>query len=341
MVKFKKRLKFFITLIFISMIHVYVFGQSRPLKPLSFGTSSIGSAFYIISVGMSEIILKKTGIDISVESVGGSDANVRALKQRKIDLAMLNSFSVANAYLGKGPFSKERMTDLRVIAQGQQAIRNIVARAASGIKTPSDLKGKRFIGKRPALADLELITDILLKVYDIPKESVKILQTIETKEVLEALKIGSADGAIIPAGLRSSSLLELCQSIDINFLSIPDDKMKQIIEELGPAFSIALIQKGTYRGQNEDVMAPSLIAVLAVRSDFPEDIAYSITKTILESQKELATVHSEAKDWKIENTLRQPPAPFHPGSIKYFKEKGFWDQSLERYQERLLKIGRS
>ncbi len=341
MFKLRKILKFFITLIFISMIHILAFGQTKPVKSLSFGTSSIGSAFYIISVGMSEIISKKTGISISVESVGGSDANARALMQKKIDLAMLNSFSVANAYLGKGPFSKEGKTDLRVIAQGQQAIRNIVARAASGIKTPSDLKGKRFVGKRPALADLEMITDALFKVYGIPKDSVKIIQTIETKEVLEALKIGSADAAIIPAGLRSSSLLELCQSIDINFLSIPEEKMKQIIEELGPAFSVALIPKGTYKGQNEDVMAPSLIAVLAVRSDVPEDIAYNITKTILESQKELAAVHSEAKDWKIENTLRLPPAPFHPGSIRYFKEKGFWDQSLERYQDRLLKMGKS
>lgn len=340
---FKLRIisKFFLPLIFISMIPIYTFGQTRPLESLSFGTSSIGSAFYIISVGMGEIISKKTGINVSVESVGGSDANARALVQRKIDLAMLNSFSIANAYLGKGPFSKEGKADLRVIAQGQQAIRNIVARSASGIKTPLDLKGKRFIGKRPALADLEMITDTLLKVFGIPKDSVKILQTIETKEVIEALKIGSADGAIIPAGLRSSSLLELCQSVDINFINIPDDKMKQMLEELGPAFSMALIPKGTYKGQNEDVKAPSLIAVLAVRSDLPDDIAYKITKTIIESQKELASIHSEAKEWKIENILRPPPAPFHPGSIKYLKEKGLWDQNLERYQERILKMERS
>jgi TRAP transporter TAXI family solute receptor len=320
------------------LIPLSVWGQGKPSGPLAFGTSSIGSAFYIISVGMGEIISKKTGINISVESVGGSDANARALTQKKIDLAILNSISVATAYMGEGPFAKEGKADLRVIAQGQQALRNLVARAASGIKTPADLRGKKFIGKRPALADLEMITNALLKAYGVPKDSLKILQTAETKEALEALKIGTADGAIIPAGLRSSTLLELAQSVDVTFLSIPDDKMQRILEELGPAFHEGVIPKGTYKGQMEDVKVPALLAEIAVRADFPEDLAYLFTKTLLESEKELANVHSVGKEWTISNTLRTPPAPFHSGAIKYFKEKGLWNPTLEKYQEKLLRM---
>jgi TRAP-type uncharacterized transport system substrate-binding protein len=74
-----------------------------------------------------------------------------------------------------------------------------------------------------------------------------------------------------------------------------------------------------------------------VRGDFPEDAAYLITKTILESQKELAAVHSEGKEWTISNTLKMPPAPFHSGTTKYLKEKGLWSPDLEKIQEKLLR----
>ena len=309
-------------------------------RTLTFGTSSVGSAFYIISVGMGEIIQKKTGINISVESVGGSDANVRALNQKKIDLAVGNSSSVAAAYSGVNPFTKEGKIPLRVLAQGQQSLRNIVVRTASGIKTPAEMKGKKFIGKRPALAEMEMLTHALLKAYGVPKEAVQILQTPETKEAIEALKLGSADGALIPAGIGSSTLLELAQSTEVTFLSIPDDKMQLILEELGPAFHIAVIPKGTYKGQTEEVRAPALLADIIVRADFPEDQAYLITKTLLESPKELERVHSVGKEWTVSSTMKFPPAPYHSGSIKYFKEKGLWTPDIEKWQEMLLKTGK-
>jgi len=80
---------------------------------------------------------------------------------------------------------------------------------------------------------------------------------------------------------------------------------------------------------------------IAVRADFPEDMAYLITKTLLESQKELTMVHSEGKEWTVSNTLKPPPAPFHSGAIKYFKEKGLWTPDLEKFQEKLLRKGKN
>jgi TRAP-type uncharacterized transport system substrate-binding protein len=60
----------------------------------------------------------------------------------------------------------------------------------------------------------------------------------------------------------------------------------------------------------------------------------------MESEKELANVHSVGKEWTVSNTLRPPPAPFHSGAIKYFKERGLWSPALEKFQEKLSKIGR-
>ncbi len=307
--------------------------------PLAFGTSSVGSTYYIMSVGMANLIAKKTGVQITAESVGGSDANVRGLKEKKIDLAMLNSHAIASAYLGTEQYSKIGKIPLRILMQGQESFRYIIVRKASGINSPLDLKGKKIIGKKRASVDVEMVTNALLKVYGLSRESVKILETAETKEVIEALQTGAVDGAIVQAGLRASNLMELSSGTDIKMISVPDDKLQLMLQELGPAFHKGLIPAGVYKDQKEILQIPALLTCIATRADFPEDVAYTITQVLLENQGTLAAVHSVGKEWTLENTLKNPPAPFHSGSIKYFKGKGVWDPNLDHAQQQLLKMG--
>ena len=52
---------------------------------VSFGTSSVGSAFYTLSVVIANVITKHSGITATVEPVGGSDATVRGLAAKQED----------------------------------------------------------------------------------------------------------------------------------------------------------------------------------------------------------------------------------------------------------------
>ena len=320
------------------MIPFSLWGQEKS-SPLSFGTASVGSSNYVITVGMANIITKKGGINVTAEAVGGADANVRGLKDKRIDMAMLNSYAVTNAFLGIEQFSKIGKLPLRILVQGQERYNYIIVRKASGIKTPADLRGKKFIGKRRALGDIEAVTHAMLRAYNVPKDAVRILETAETNEAIEALKTGAVDGAQLPGGGRASNLMDLARDVDVTFLSIPDDKFQLMLKELGPAFLEGEVPAGIYKGQDYPIQVPLLLLGVSVRSDFPEDTAYKITKTLMESQKELEAVHNVGKEWTLKNTLKKPPAPFHPGAIKYFKEKGAWSAGLEQTQQQLLKMG--
>jgi TRAP transporter TAXI family solute receptor len=252
---------------------------------------------------------------------------------------MLNSYAITNAFLGIEQYSKTGRIPLRVLTQGQERFNYIIARKDSGIKAPADLQGKKFIGKRRALRDIEAVADALFKAYKVTKDSVKVLETSETNEALDALKTGAVDAIEVPGGVRASNLMNLAGDVDVLFLSIPDDKLDVMLDELGPAFQKGIVPAGTYKGQNEAIQLPMLLLGVTVRADFPEETAYKITKTLIESQKELQAVHSVGKEWTTENALKKPPAPFHPGAVKYFKEKGLWNDQLDQTQQKLLKMG--
>jgi TRAP transporter TAXI family solute receptor len=313
-------------------------GQGKT-APLSFGTASVGSSNYVITVGMASILTKNGGMNVTAEAVGGADANVRALKDKKIDMAMLNSDSVTNAFLGTEQFAKSGKFGLRILVQGQERYNYIIFRKASGIKTPADLRGKKFIGRRRALGDIEKVTIAMLNAYNVPKDSVKILETAETNEAIEALKTGAVDGAHLPGGQRASNIMDLAGDADLIFFSFPDDKLDLILKELSVPFLKGTVPPGIYKGQDYPIQTPLLLLGVTVRPDFPEETAYRVTKTLMENQKELAAVHNVGKEWTMENTLKKPPAPFHPGAIRYFKEKGVWNAGLEQAQQELLKMG--
>jgi len=55
-----------------------------------------------------------------------------------------------------------------------------------------------------------------------------------------------------------------------------------------------------------------------------EKTAYEIVKTIFDKREELIRVHKEAENFKFENqkTAAAGGIPWHPGALRYFKEKG-------------------
>jgi len=62
---------------------------------------------------------------------------------------------------------------------------------------------------------------------------------------------------------------------------------------------------------------------MAVNGSMSDDLAYKLTKVMLEKRSDLALVHKEANNIKPEwQTSSRAGIPWHPGALKYFKEKG-------------------
>lgn len=82
------------------------------------------------------------------------------------------------------------------------------------------------------------------------------------------------------------------------------------------------VPKGTYNGVEEDVPTIAVMAMLAVRSDLPDDVVYEMTKILFEHLDELKTVHQKATYISLDRALDGMSIPLHPGAIKYYEEKG-------------------
>jgi hypothetical protein len=55
-----------------------------------------------------------------------------------------------------------------------------------------------------------------------------------------------------------------------------------------------------------------------------EPLAYDITRVLFEQQPVLATIHPQARELSLDRALLGATVPFHPGAIRFYRERGVW-----------------
>ena len=296
------------------------------------GTSSAGSTYYVIANGLGELLHKHANINMTVEPIGGSYANIFTMLANKIDYAITNSGAAYDAYNGVAPFTERAA--IGMVAQGQTSLRFILVRKNSNIKTLEDLNGKIIIGKRPALPEMGELSKALIKAANLT--DLRIVSTKDTRETLRHIASGTVDGIIIPGGLRLPAVVQLFREETVEPLYLDSATVEKMRSELPAYMFTQTIPAGHFDGQDKDMVVFGLNTYLVASSDTSEEQVYQITRTLFENLEEFGVLHSEAKQWTIKNTLSDPKIPFHPGAVRYFREKNIWTPELEQQQAKFL-----
>jgi TRAP transporter TAXI family solute receptor len=326
----------FLIIISIGMSLAIFFSPSHPpdqtdgnnMSVARFGTSSVGSTFYVIANGFGSLIQKYAAINMTVEPIGGSYANIFSLNAGKLDYAITNSGAAFDGYNGVEPF--EDPADIGLIAQGQASYRFIIVRRDENIRQLEDLNGKILIGRRPALPELNSISSVLVAAAKL--DDVNVVSTKNTKESIKHIKSGTVDGTIIPGGARVPAVVQLFRDGVVDPLYIPDDVFAEMKKQVPPYMFSETFPAGHFQGQEKEFSVFGLNTYIVAGPHASEEQVYLITRTLFDNLEEFGTYHNEAKKWTIDNTLTDPKIPFHPGAIRYFKEQGYWTPELEKIQ---------
>jgi hypothetical protein len=287
---------------------------------LRIGTASMGGNFFPLGSAIAQLINDKIpGVNASAQATGGSAENCNFLEQGEVELALVQSETLGDAYNGVESFKGHAIKSLRGITSIYFNQFHILVRKDSGINTVADMKGKR-IAVGPMAGGIEINTDKILQAYGITKNDYKPIYGTR-EEATEFLKTNRADVHIYATGLGSSQITDLMSTGDIKLISLEEDKIKAIIEK-NPIFGRDIIPKGTYKNQDTDIVTVVGGSLLVTTDKMPEDVIYKVTKTIFENKETLVTAHKYFKQTDAKTATRSMATPLHPGAEKYLKEVG-------------------
>jgi TRAP transporter TAXI family solute receptor len=199
---------------------------------------------------------------------------------------------------------------------------HIVTLEGKGIETVKDLKGKRVSTGAPG-SGTEVKGLRVLEAYGLDPDKDMTRDRLGASESSGALKDGKIDAYFWDGGLPTASVTDLGATPGVTLKLIPHaDAVPKMREKYGPLYFKGVIPAKTYPGQDQDVPIALVSNLLICNKDMKDKVAYDVLKTIFDHKPELIAVHRMAENIKLEPQIEGSPLPFHPGAIKYFKEKG-------------------
>ncbi len=291
----------------------------------TWGSASMGGSAQLVITAIGTLVSDKNpGLNVNVQSTGGSMENPRLLRGGDIDIA--HTGEPYNAFFGKGRFEPDgpMPEDTMVLMKTYPAGGLFVVKGDSPIETMEDLAGKSiYLGPPAGMIDQ---VKLLLEYYGVTEENSDFV-IMGYNEGADALKDGTVDAAFCQyAGSQpASTTAQLDETCDIRPLELSEEYCKQLNERYSD-YGYYIASAGTIKKQDKDLPVTCTWNTQLCNSKLSEEAAYLIVKTAYENVEELKKSHALCGELDKENPLYGVPKaiPIHPGAAKYYKETGTW-----------------
>ena len=290
-------------------------GSSEDYDYLSLVTGGSQGTYYALGGSFAEFISEETGIKTTAEVSNASSANVTALQEGNAEIAFVQSDIAFYAKNGEQMFKDKGVKDLVAIGALYPETIQLVTTKDSGIKSFEDLKGKKVSVGAPGSGTLANAQQ-LLEIHGLSLDDIK-AQNLDFGESTDGLSSGQIDAAFITSGYPTSAVEALNATNDVVIVPVEAAKAEELIEKY-PYYAKDVITKGTY-GLTEDVPAVSVLAMIVVKKELPEDIAYGITKAIYSNTSKIS--HARGASITIDKALDGIGIEVHKGAQKFFDEQ--------------------
>lgn len=286
-------------------------------KALTLGTASVGGTYFIYGGVIANMLTEKLGINVSTQQTQGPNQNVILVDSKRVELGMTTMGIALQAWNGSGAWTQgKKFTSIRALFPMYDTPFHFITTEKTGIKSVAELNGK-VVGVGPKAGTpgtyFPLMFDALgLKVT---------IRNGSGSDMVGQLGDGLIDVFAFAAGVPIAAYTEIEAQRPVRFFTFTPAEIATLKKKM-PELSDAVIPKGTYKTLNEDHKTVGVFNFFIVHKDMPEDLAYRITKAVLENNATLVKGHSAGKETVIDNWNRNGFLPFHAGAVKYYKEKG-------------------
>jgi len=304
-----------------------IFGNSAAAQTVGFTTLQPGAINHLQAQIISKVVKAKAGLQMRVIPVAGTTATLAAVQNRQAEFTIGDVNNMGDALRGEGMFEKLKpMPNLRVVFKITDFPIGIMVRKDGDIKKLEDLKGKRFPVGWQAFPNGIPLSQGVLASAGMSLDDVDGVNVSGLIPQADDFKVGRLDASLI--ALPAPKVREVDAAIGIRWLSLPNTpEALARVRKVRPDYGIMTVNPSPaavgVTGPTNFLLIHNLISAGTHVSD---DVVYKFLKAVMENKDELVKGHPIFKGFfPNERAATQFSAvKYHPGAIKYFKEKGFW-----------------
>lgn len=298
-------------------------GAFAQQKTMAIGTGGTGGVYYPLGGAVANVLSKNLpNVQATAEVTGGSVDNLKLIGTGKNELGFTMADAALNAYKGEDKFKSGKipLQTLLVVYPNRM---HVVTIEGTGIEKMSDMKGKRVSTGSPGSAT-EVMAFRVIEGAGLDKDTDLKRERLGVAESVNAIKDGKIDAFFWVGGIPTAAVTDLAATPGVKMKLVDhSDVVDKMNAKYGKLYTASTIKAGSYPGYDKENKIAEVWNLIVTGDKMSNDDAYTIVKTLVEKKADLVAVHKEALSFSLDNQVQtRSPVPFHPGALKYFKEKG-------------------
>lgn len=292
-----------------------------PVVRLSIATGGTGGVYFPMGGGLASLISRHIpGVTATAEVTPASVDNMRLIGAKRADIAFTLADTAHDAFKGEEVF-RGAPIPIRTLAPLYNNFNHLVTMDGTGIATIADLRGKRVSTGAPG-SGTEITALRILDAAGIHPDRDIRRERLGAAPSVDALKDRKIDAFFWSGGLPTAAVMDLAASPGVRIRLIAMDGLVPALQrKYGNLYFRSVILRVYYPGMPADAPTIGVANLLVVHQDFDAELAYQITKLLFERRADLAQIHQEAANITTIGLAGRSPVPFHPGAIRYYRER--------------------
>ena len=299
-------------------------------------THAVGSLYNAVGTGIATVVSRHTPMVVRVQPFAGPPAWLPSMDRGTTDMGVLTSADAVTSYKGIVTYKKP-FKNTRLLVVGGAIQLGFYVKKDSPIQTIADLKGKRVPTDFPGIPIVMLSSTAALASAGLTYKDIVKVPVSDLQAGNQAFMEGRTDAGWhavgSPAVQEANARLGGVRFIPVN--DTPEGAAK--LASVYPGSYPAVVKAGSAAGLVKDVPLLNNDIYLVAAKQFSDDGAYAVVKALWENMSELWAAYPALKSWQ-QARMVSPQAfiPYHPGAVKFFKEKGVWTKEMDDLQAKLL-----
>lgn len=289
-------------------------------QTIGLATMQPGTLNNSTGAAIAKVIQQKLNLQTRIQPQAGESVMLPLINSGEIDFGIANILEAVEAHEGTARAGKQ--SNLRIVAAIHPLRVAFFAKKDSGIKTITDLKGKRVPLGFSAMRTIDNLAQAGLAAGGLTTDDVKPVLVPNVIRSADDFMAGNADVFFFAMGAGKVS------EADASVGGIQAVGMPNTPEALAAAQKIfkylyfsQLSPRPGLTGVVEPVNILTYDNLLLTSASAKDDVVYKVLETLANNKADLVATAPWLGEVSAEGYHKQYPVPYHPGAVKYFTEK--------------------
>ena len=303
-----------------------VLGLALSVGPASaqtygFATLPPGTLNHTTAAAVSKVLKEKGGINMLVQPTAGDQVINPMVGRGEVEIGITNIMEAQDAFDGQ-------FKDMRLIAAVHALRTPFFVRKDSGLFKIADMKGKRVSMGYSAMRNIEKTMVAQLATAGLTPADIKPVLVPNVMRSADEFITGNADMFSFAFGgpkvKEADATVGGIRALEIDETGMPAAKKIMpwgYLTDIGPG--------PIFTGVEKPMKVYSFDNVLIVSAKMPEDFVNKILTLMEQNKDELIAVQPVLREYTPAFAYKQYGVPYHPGALKYFKEKNVTPRAVQ------------